>query len=239
MSYCFFKNHFSQYFGSLRDDATKSFKYRNSKKCFLEFSSVQENQPSKRYRLDEMLAGKVSLPKIDLSTSEIEKDAHKKGIIPVRLVLTIDGSTMAKNFTKQIIEFNRNTGTKTFTVAQTSGSYILYKHEFTSPEKLLNISVKDFSENGFPRKKNVVGARYLQELAHNQHCTARKLLFYDAEGKEVEKEIKITSDIEDIPVPDKRRCYVVYDVNNGVFGATIRLDNLLARKAFPREKVHV
>ena len=67
-----FKIFFSQYFGSLQD--AESFKYKESKKCLLEFSAVQENQPSKRYRLAEVLAGKVSLPRIELSISEIEKE---------------------------------------------------------------------------------------------------------------------------------------------------------------------
>ena len=71
----------------------------------------------------------------------------------------------------------------------------------------------------------MVGARFLQEMAHNQHCTARKLLFYDAEGKEVEKEIEISSDIDDIPVPNKNRCYVVYDVNSHPHCSTVRLSS--------------
>ena len=76
----------SEFRDLIKSDATRSYTYKDSTKCFLEFTSISAAQPVKKFRLDNVLSNLVSLPKPKINLRILFQDAQSKGIIPMRIV---------------------------------------------------------------------------------------------------------------------------------------------------------
>ena len=123
----------------MTDDLTKSFKYKDSTKCYMEFTSINEIEPVKRYRLDKLLAGSVSLPKEKVLLDKIVKDAQEKGVILVSLVLANGKKEVLRH-----IKLDGSSNEKSWYVPSCKHSYIEYINEFTKPLTLPSITVSNF-----------------------------------------------------------------------------------------------
>jgi hypothetical protein len=208
--------------------------YKDSTKCFLQFQDIDGQEPPIEHRLAEILAGNCMLSKTEINYDKLAKDAKEKKIFLVRLVL-IDGE---RNVVK-IVNLDNCEKESKWLIPRSQYSYIEYKHEFTSPYPLPNITVKNFLNRGFPVKKDVIDGKYLKELASKQQVTIKKLIFHNTDGV-VESEVTPPFISNEMSVPNRKLCTVIYEAKwSKDANLEIRLDNLLSRKTFPRIRISV
>ena len=93
-------------------------------------------------------------------------------------------------------------------------SEIQYVHEYTNPAIPPRISVKTFLARGFPNKKDVVDAHFLESLASKQEVTITKIVLLK-DNDEVEKEIEFASNLGELTIPNKKICKIIYDAKFG------------------------
>ena len=210
---------------------TTTLIYRDSKRCFLEFTSTIEVEPVKKFRLPEILSGRSTLPKKIISFDTIMKDANEKGIIPLSLVI-VD----TKGVFVDVVNLTEVTSNKIWYLPSLRMSYIEYIHEHTNPVDRPHIFIHNFLTRGFP-KKHFVDSHFLFSIAQKQGVHIKKITILNDDNS-IEKEMLFTEGLGAISIPNQESCKIFYHAEGGADDMSISLKTLIQhpQKTFPRER---
>ena len=165
-----------------------------------------------------------------ISYDQITTAAKAKGIIPICLVFVDYRAAVTKR-----IMLDGASKESNWPIPHDKASFIEYTHEFTWPDTYPRIRVDHFLARGFPDRKDVVDAKFLQAMASKQNVRIKKIII--SSQNKPDTELPFRKDMGEIHVPNHNLCKLVYDADGGDCDIDVRLDKLLSRATFPRSKI--